>query len=317
MAIRSVAVSPIADDVFRGLTATPKSLPPKLFYDAAGSALFEEITRLPEYYLTRTELAIFRQRAQEVARRAPLGASIVELGAGSAAKTRVLLQEFARLRGRVSYFPVDISPAALTDATSSIAAELPQVRITPTIADLGGPLHFLRDIPAPRLVLYIGSSIGNMELEEAREFLGRLHSRLTPGDALLLGADLVKDRALLLAAYTDAAGVTAQFNLNLLARINRELGGRFDLAAFRHIAEWNKDKSRIEIYIESLRSQQVKIEALGLTVRFARGERIHTENSHKYTVPAVHRMLRDSGLAPRDTWTDRKRWFAVYWSESQ
>jgi L-histidine N-alpha-methyltransferase len=315
MAIRSVAVPAIAEDVYRGLTATRKALPPKLFYDAAGSELFEEITRLPEYYLTRTELAILSERAREIASRTPSHVSIVELGAGSAAKTRVLLQALAVGRMQVRYYPVDISLSALEGLSTELAREMPRVRIEPTRADLSGDLHFLRDIPAPRLVLYIGSSIGNMEADEADEFLRRLRKRLAPGDALLLGVDLVKDRRSLLAAYNDAAGVTARFNLNLLARINRELAGHFDLRAFRHEAIWNAKQHRIEIYIESLRERTVGIDALGLRVRFARGERIHTENSHKYTVTGVRRMLRQAGFTARDTWTDCKRWFAVQWAE--
>lgn len=317
MAIRSLVVPAIADDVYRGLTAAPKSLPPKLFYDAAGSALFEEITRLPEYYLTRTELAILRERAAEIARRTPAGASIIELGAGSAAKTRVLLAALSRGRRNVRYYPVDISAAALQDAVSALTRDLPSVRIVPTRADLGGDLDFLREIPAPRVVLFIGSSIGNMQSDEADDFLRRVRSRLSLGDSLLLGTDLVKDRRLLLAAYNDSAGVTARFNLNLLARINRELGGRFDLRAFRHLAVWNAQKSRIEMYLESVCDQQVRINALGITVSFARGERLHTENSHKYTIRGARRMLCTAGFAPRQTWTDPERWFAVHWAEAR
>ncbi|MGH9522376.1 MAG: L-histidine N(alpha)-methyltransferase [Terriglobales bacterium] len=314
MAIRSVAISAIADDVYRGLTATPKSLPPKLFYDAEGSELFEEITRLPEYYLTRTELAILRERANEIARRTPARASIVELGAGSAAKTRTILQALADRRMQVHYYPVDISSTALKGATAALRRELPSVRISPTCADLGGDLRFLRDVPAPRVVLYIGSSIGNMEPEEAADFLLRVRRRLAPGDAFLLGADLVKDRHTLVAAYDDAAGVTAQFNLNLLARINRELGGHFDLRTFRHIALWNAKQHRMEIYLESEIEQQIRIDALGLSIRFDAGEWIHTENSHKYTVAGVRRMLRNAGFTPRAVWTDPKKWFSVHWA---
>lgn len=315
MAIRSLAISAIADDVYRGLTATPKSLPPKLFYDAAGSELFEEITRLPEYYLTRTELAILRERAGQIAQCTPSNASIVELGAGSAAKTRVILQALAANSMQVRYYPVDISSSALEGATETLRRELPSVRIQPTCADLAGDLHFLRDVPTPRLVLYIGSSIGNMDPEEAVNFLGRVRSRLAPGDALLLGADLVKERRLLLAAYDDAAGVTAQFNLNLLARINRELGGHFDLRTFRHVALWNAKESRMKMYLESNIEQRVRIDALNISIPFHARERIHTENSHKYTVAGVRRMLRQAGFTPRAAWTDRKRWFSVHWAE--
>lgn len=312
MAIRNVVVPTLAYDVAAGLTRSPKSLPPKLFYDAAGSALFEEITRLPEYYLTRTELSILRGHATEIAQCTAADASIIELGSGTSAKTRVLLQAFAVRRMQVPYYPVDISPAALDEARYRLREEMPAVRVTPMVADLAGDLRFLRDIPGPRLVLYIGSSIGNMEREEAAEFLRLLHSRLDPGDALLLGTDLVKDRKVLLAAYNDSAGVTARFNLNLLARINRELGGHFDRRAFRHEAIWNAEKSRIEMYLVSVRDQQVPIDMLRLCVAFARGERLHTENSHKYTVRGAQGMLREAGFMPQRRWSDDAGWFAVH-----
>jgi len=315
MAIRNVVTPAIADSVVTGLTRSPKSLPPKLFYDAAGSALFEEITRLPEYYLTRTELGILRERAAEVARLTSPGASIIELGSGSSAKTRVLLHAFSGRHMQVPYYPVDISPAALAEAQQNLRREMPNVRVVPTIADLGGDLRFLNDIPAPRLVLYIGSSIGNMERDEAEQFLRRLRSRLTVGDALLLGTDLVKDRKVLLAAYNDAAGVTARFNLNLLTRINRELGAHFDLHSFRHEATWNAKHNRIEMYLESLREQEVGIDLLRIRVPFALGERIHTENSHKYTAVGARLLLRNAGFRPQHTWTDGRKWFAVHYAE--
>ncbi len=315
MAIRNVVVPAIAEDVAAGLTRSPKSLPPRLFYDAAGSALFDEITRLPEYYLTRTELSILRARAVEIAQLAPANASIIEIGSGNSAKTRVLLRAFSARTLQVPYYPIDISPAALNEARLALRREMPSVRVAPIVADLAGDLRFLREIPGPRLVLYIGSSIGNMEAEEAGEFLRRLHSRLDPQDALLLSTDLVKDRAVILAAYNDSAGVTARFNLNLLARINRELGGHFHLDGFRHTAIWNENESRIEMYLESLRAQEVVIDLLRMQVRFARGERIHTENSHKYTVQNARAMLRAAGFAPVRTWYDEKKRFAVHLGE--
>lgn len=314
MAIRHVAAPAIADEVHRGLTKSPKSLPPKLFYDAAGSALFEEITRLPEYYLTRTELAIFTERAAEIAALCPPGASIVELGAGTSAKTRVLLHAMSAQRMQVPYYPVDISPAALEVARATLRKELPRVKTNPIVADLAGELKFMTRIPSPRVVLYIGSSIGNMERAEADAFLRRVAAQLRTGDSFLLGTDLVKERKVLLAAYNDAAGVTARFNLNLLARMNRELVSNFDIRNFRHDAIWNPRKSRIEMYLESACEQDVWLKALGACVHFARGERVHTENSHKYTVRRVRSMLRDAGLEPRQTWTDKKKWFAVTWS---
>lgn len=314
MAIREVVAPSIADDVYRGLTKHPKSLPPKLFYDAKGSALFEEITRLPEYYVTRTELGIFTDRACEIAKLWPTNASIVELGAGTSAKTRVLLHAMSAKRMQVLYYPVDISPAALDIARTTLRTELPHVRTNPIVADLAGDLRFLTKIPAPRVVLYIGSSIGNMQRLEADAFLRRVAAQLQSGDSLLLGTDLVKDRAVLLTAYNDAAGVTARFNLNVLERINRELGADFRVNNFRHEAVWNARKSRIEMYLESTREQEVWLEELGTRVHFKRGERIHTENSHKYTVRRVRSMLRGAGFEPQKTWTDAKDWFAVTWA---
>ena len=317
MAIRNVIAPAIAEVVYRGLTSRPKALPPKLFYDTTGSALFEAITRLPEYYLTRTELAILTERAAEIARLCRAGASIVELGAGTSAKTRVLLHAMSAQRMHVPYYPVDISPAALDVAAKALRKELPRVRTTPLVADLGADLNFITRIPTPRVILYIGSSIGNMERTEAEAFLKRVSAHLACGDALLLGADLVKDPAVLLAAYNDRAGVTARFNLNVLQRINRELGADFDLSRFRHEAVWNARGRRIEMYLESTAEQEVWIAALAMRVRFAAGERIHTENSHKYTIAGVRKVLRTAGFNPRRSWTDSRQWFAVTWAEKR
>jgi L-histidine N-alpha-methyltransferase len=316
MALSQPRLSPIAQDVYEGLTRARKSLPPKLFYDRAGSRLFERITRLPEYYLTRTELKILRARACHIAARVPAGARIVELGAGSAAKTRVLLRAISEHHGSANYSPVDISPAALAAAARQLKRSLPQVRVRPLLADMGDGLDFLAEVPPPRLVMYIGSSIGNFEQDEAARFLYDVRRQLAPGDALLLGTDLVKDTAVLLDAYNDAAGVTAAFNLNVLERINRELGGHFDPRSFRHLALWNREQSRIEMHLQSTRAQVVPIDALQLCVRFAAGETIHTENSHKYTIAGAQEMLREAGFAGVETWTDPQQWFAVHWAET-
>ncbi len=314
MALSQPRLSPIAQDVYEGLTRTPKSLPPKLFYDAAGSRLFEQITRLPEYYLTRTELKILRARAGEIASRVTAETSVIELGAGSAAKTHVLLQAIHQSHGAAHYSPVDISSTALAEAARQLTRRLPGVRVQPLMADMSDGLEFLAALPAPRLAMYIGSSIGNFEQDEAATFLRHLRRQLTPGDALLLGTDLVKDEDTLLDAYNDAAGVTAAFNLNLLERINRELGGHFDRRAFRHLAIWNPEQSRIEMHLQSTRAQVVPIDMLNLCVRFAAGETIHTENSHKYTITGAQEMLREAGFASIETWIDQKQWFAVHWA---
>jgi len=302
----------IAEEVYEGLTRTPKSLSPKLFYDAAGSELFGQITRLPEYYLTRTERAILEQHAGEIARAMPPGTSVIELGAGSGEKTGVLLHALGRRNLRVHYFPVELSPTAVLEAKRQLEYQFTFLRVHPIIANFCEHLRFLRRVAPPRLVLYIGSSIGNLDAEQAQALLCGIRSELAPGDALLLGMDLVKDVSLLAPAYDDPQGVTARFNKNLLGRINRELGGQFDLESFRHIAQWNPQQSRMEMYLESVRAQQVRIDLLGLTLDFAAGERIHTENSHKYTVESGRKMLESAGFTVSRTFTDEQRWFAVH-----
>ncbi len=302
----------LAPEVREGLTRSPKSLPPKLFYDAEGSALFEEITRLPEYYLTRTERVILEANADAICRRAGENLSLVELGAGSADKTQVLIGALLRRQLRVQYAPLDISPAALQQAQKSLAARFDgRLAVHPIVADFAD-LNLIRAMPEPRLVLYIGSSLGNLDSGEAVSLLRRIRSVLGGRDHLLLGTDLVKSPSVLLPAYDDAAGVTARFNKNILARINRELGGRFDLDAFRHLALWNAPQSRVEIYLESCREQIVWIDALRLAVHFSAGERLHTENSHKYTIPGMQALLAATGFRPECAWTDRDLLYAVH-----
>src|SRR5947207_10897221 len=301
-----------ADEVLSRLTSAHKSLPCKLFYDARGSALFEQITRLPEYYPTRTELAILRDRSPEIAWAAGSPASIIELGAGTATKTGTLLAAFARGQMRLKYFPVDISPAALEDAKKRIKMACPSVVVRPVVADFAHGFHFLKDIPGRKLVMYLGSSSGNFDSNDAIAMLKGVREQLSPGDAWLLGSDMVKPPEILLPAYNDSKGVTAEFNKNILLRLNRECGGDFDLAAFRHVAEWNPLHSRMEIYLESTRSQTVTLRSLGLTLKFSAGERIHTENSYKYTLEMVERMLCVSGFRLERSWLDRRKWFGLH-----
>ena len=306
--------SQIAAAVSEGLLSRPKWLPSWLFYDDAGSRLFDQITEIPEYYVTRTERAILVDRAREIVERTAGDGDlrIVELGAGSCDKTRVLLRAAVERQGTVIYEPVDVSPSALRDAQERIESEIPGVEVCPRVLD------YFRDFsPEPsspgerRLVLYIGSSIGNFEPHEARQLLGNLRRALLPGDALLLGVDMVKDRDTLLLAYNDAAGVTAAFNRNILARINRELGADFDTGAFQHRAVWNRYLSRIEMHLGNLLPQTVLIPALDLRLEFEAGETIHTENSYKYQPGQAETMLRSSGFDPEMTWTDEKGWFSV------
>lgn len=306
--------SSVGEAVRRGLSQQPKCLPAWLFYDQTGSKLFEKITALPEYYLTRTERSIFAARADEMIARASDGARlrIAELGAGSAAKTSLLLAAAVALQGAVLYEPIDVSPGILRAAARRLEREIAGVTVAPRIMDYTDGLSFP---PARsgerRLVLYIGSSIGNFEPEQATRLLGRVCATLRRDDALLLGVDLVKDRDLLLAAYDDAAGVTAAFNKNILVRLNRELGADFDPESFAHRALWNSARSRIEIHLVSRKPQRARISALEMIVDFAAGETIHTENSYKYAPSEPELLLSRAGFEPAACWTDEKNWFAV------
>jgi len=317
--IKARVESPVASAARKGLSTQPKRLPPWLFYDADGSRLFDQITHLPEYYLTRTEREILAANSTEIiAQAAQSGGTgqakllITELGAGSADKTRLLLKAAVERQGQVIYEPVDVSASALETARTRIEEEIPGVHVAPRLMDY---THGLKVEQAGagerRLVLYIGSSIGNFEPRPAAQLLRGVRGGLQPGDTLLLGVDLVKDESTLMAAYNDAAGITARFNLNMLARLNRELGADFDLRAFAHRAVWNQDKSRIEMHLESLAAQRVRLASLGLEVRFRAGERIHTENSYKYAPGQVEALLSATGFAPESTWTDARGWFAV------
>ena len=302
----------IAAEVAQGLRRSPKSLPPWLFYDPRGSELFEEITRLPEYYLTRTERSILEQNADEICRLAGSNLTVVELGAGTADKTRILLGRLLRRQLRLRYVPVDVSRAALESAEQRLRTELPQLDVHPLVADYTLDPLDPGDAPGRKLVLYLGSSIGNFEPAEANALLSRVRAGLQPGDCLLLGADRVKSESVLLPAYADALGVTEAFNKNMLARVNRELGADFDLTKFRHIAEWNARASRIEIYLESACRQSVRIGFLQMTVAFEAGERLHTENSYKYTDASVRQMLAAAGFVPARTFSDPQDWFGVH-----
>jgi len=304
------AYTPLAQDVLEGLSSSPRKLPPKLFYDAPGSRLFEQITELPEYYLTRTERGIFYQHADEIVTQAGTNLTLVELGAGSANKTRILIEALARKQLRVNFYPVDVSSAALQAAVSTLNGHTRNLHVIPMMADYSRHLP-LAGISGYKLVLFIGSTIGNFAPEEAVQFLDRVRASLHPGDALLLGFDMVKDAGVLHAAYNDAQGVTAEFNKNLLGRINRELGGQFDLELFRHIAFWNPEFSRIEMHLESLADQNVWVRDLGMKFHFVQGERIHTENSYKFTPASIAAFVGQGGFRLERTWTDAKGWFST------
>ncbi len=302
----------IAFEVYEGLTATPKHLPSKLFYDEVGSAIFEQITELPEYYLTRTERSIFEENAADILHQAGPSMTLVELGAGTATKTCILIEELLRRQTRSLFYPIDVSPSALELAVRQLGKEFPSLRVNPIVADYTGGVPALSRITGRKLVLYIGSSIGNFEPPQAIRILRRIRQTLRSGDALLLGADYAKQSKILVPAYDDAQGVTASFNKNILARLNRELDADFNLDAWRHVALWNRRCSRMEIYLESHGEQTAFLPGLDLDVKFAAGERIHTENSYKYTDAMIDSILRESGFTLEHSWCDRKKWFGVH-----
>ncbi|MDH6514887.1 L-histidine N-alpha-methyltransferase [Streptomyces sp. SAI-135] len=293
-------------DVLKGLTHTPKTLPPKWFYDAHGSELFERITELPEYYPTRAEREILVARSGEIA--AATGArTLVELGSGSSEKTRYLLDA---LTGLHTYVPVDVSESALTQAGHALIAQRPELSVHALIADFTGGLT-LPGTPGPRLVAFLGGTIGNLLPVERAAFLSSVRALLSPGDALLLGTDLVKDENVLVRAYDDAAGVTAAFNKNVLTVVNRELGADFDPGAFDHVALWDAENEWIEMRLRSRTEQTVKVPALDLAVDFAADEELYTEISAKFRKEGVSSELSSAGLELAHWWTDEQGRFAL------
>lgn len=320
--------SAVGEEALRGLTSRPKTLPSWMFYDSAGSELFERITRLPEYYLTRTERSIFTRFGSEII--AAAGAlrppdfphdpseerlNLIELGAGSAEKTGVLIEHALRQAPGVLYEPVDVSRAALRAAAARLRARWPNLRVRAIEADYTNGFRLRQHQLGRQIVLWIGSSMGNFEHTETRRILSNVRQQLRAGDALLLGADLApsktKSAETIIRAYDDSAGVTAGFNHNILQRLNRELGADFDSESFRHIAHWNPLVSRMEMYLESAMEQQVTIPALHLKVRFFPGERIHTENSYKYRPGQLESIVSAAGFTAERMWNDPEKWFAV------
>ena len=312
-----------------GLVATPRTLPPWLFYDEAGSQLFEAITTLPEYYLTRTERGILAAHAGEILAVAAGGSApltLLELGAGTATKTGLLLRSAVERQGSVLYQPIDVSPTALDEARQSLERDLPGVTVRPQVANYtADPITVERPAGARVLALYIGSSIGNFSPAEARVILRNLRSDLRAGDSLLLGTDLApgehKPVATLVAAYDDASGVTGRFNLNILTRLNRDLGSDFRPECFEHQARWNSEHSRMEMHLVSLARQTVHLPAnaagSSLNLHFEMGETIHTENSYKFTAESLSGLLESSGFRLTRTWHDPLGLFAVTISRAE
>ncbi len=299
-----------------GLAQPHKRLPCRFFYDEAGSQLFEAICELPEYYPTRTERAILERRAADIIAQAraiqsdkPL--ALVEFGSGSSVKTRLLIEAALGQQAALTYVPIDISGDFLRASCLDLLEDYPALRVTGVAAEYSDALRVLPDHDGPRLFLFLGSNIGNFAPDEAQAFLTRLRLIMTPEDRLLLGVDLVKDRSVLHAAYNDASGTTAQFNKNLLTHINRELGADFDLEQFAHDAPFVEERARIEMHLVSRCDQTVHIAYLEASYRFAAGEIVHTENSHKYTLDSISRLCAPAGLELQSCWTDDREWFAA------
>jgi dimethylhistidine N-methyltransferase len=301
------ATSVFAGDVIEHLEQHPTRLSPKYFYDAAGSELFEQITVLPEYYPTRTELGILRGRGSEIADIIPKAAALVEFGAGATTKVRLLLEscDFG------AYVPVDISGDFLNAQADALRKDFPGLDVHPVAADFTAPFALPADVAGmPKVGFFPGSTLGNFEPHEASAFLRSAREILGAGAQMIIGVDLEKNERLLYDAYNDSAGVTARFNLNVLVRINRELGGNFDLSAFMHRSIYNRDRHRIEMHLISKKSQSVRI--LGRNFSFRPGESIHTESSYKYSLERFTALASESGWKVRESWTDKDRMFSVH-----
>ena len=305
---QSADTSAFEDDVLAGLIATPKRVPAKYFYDGAGSQLFERITELPEYYPTRCEMRILRDHAGDIAKLIPQGAALVEFGSGSNKKVRIVLRAARKL---AAYVPVDICGEMLEQEAAELRLDFPQLKVLPVRADITHQFELPAQAKAApvRVGFFPGSTIGNFEPFEAAAFLRNAAHILGPGATLIIGADLIKPADVLNAAYNDAAGVTAKFNLNLLVRINRELGATFKLDTFEHHAFYNRERHRIEMHLASLKRQKVKV--AGETIEFRAGETIHTENSYKYSIASLGALARGAGWQPAGVWTDAREYFSI------
>lgn len=307
----------LAQAVRDGLLRERKTLPCQYFYDEVGSALFERICKLPEYYPTRTEDGVLRANADAMVDLGPVEApAIVELGSGSAEKTRRLIAAAIRRYGRLHYLPIDVSESAVEASARDLVRAFPGLKVTAFVGDYHHALPEIADrVRGPKLIAFLGSSLGNYETDAAVALLSRVAEIMSPDDRFLLGTDLAKDASILEPAYDDAEGVTARFNKNLLVRINRELRADFDLDTFAHRADYRPELGRVEMRLVSLRDQTVNVPGAGISADFAEGESIHTENSHKYTTEVLADLAGRSGFAEEAAWTDPKGWFRVQrWS---
>lgn len=302
-----------ADDVRDGLSAPAKHLSSKYFYDALGSALFDAITQLPEYYLTRAETEILHEWGWEIVRVLDEPVEFLELGSGSATKTRILIEEALRAQGTLHYSPIDISADALRTSAMQLVEAYPQLRVRAYAGDYFSVLAS-RAVRLERraLAMLMGSNIGNYTPDEARALVALIGSALRAGDGLLIGADRRKDRETLELAYNDPTGVTAAFDRNLLARVNRELGGTFELELFDHVARYDPERGCVDSYLQSRFAQRARIEALDLDVTLAAGERIHTESSYKFDAKSIAALAQATGFTVRKAWTDPERRFDIH-----
>ncbi len=306
------ATPSFAKAVLAGLSAHPKNLPPMYFYDAAGSKLFEKICKLPEYYLTRTEHALLKSFAPQIAARANGSMALIELGSGSSFKTRRLIEALLAQQGGLHYFPIDISPTMLTRSAKKLLRDYPELLVTAHAADYDAGLRRIaQEHFTQKLVIFLGSSLGNFEPPQALALMRKVREHLNEDDYFLLGLDMQKDVAILHAAYNDAQGVTAAFNLNMLRRINLELGGKFDPALFQHEAFYNAAQSRVEMHLRSAAAQEIFVARLDRSFRFAAGEAIHTENSHKYSAAQILQMCRRAGFRLVQRWQDGRKYFSL------
>jgi L-histidine Nalpha-methyltransferase len=309
---RKSATESLCEAVHRGLLSVPKATPPRFLYDRRGSELFERITRLPEYYLTRCEQSILDACAATIVDWAPgPEIEIVEFGSGSSRKTRLLIDAALEQQSRLRYVPIDISEQFLRASAADLLDHRSGLEVLALAGEYFDALDQLPEARAPRLILFLGSNIGNFERAEAARFLTGLARAMGPGDRALIGIDLVKDRSTIEAAYNDAEGVTAAFNKNLLARINRDLRAGFDLASFDHHAPYLEERRRIEMRLVSRLDQEVSIGALDLVVPFAEGEVWRTESCHKFSRQGFGCLCRESGLEPVQGWIDDRGWFSL------
>ena len=308
---RNKSQNTFVQELSSSLNKKQKSIPPKFFYDKKGSQLFEEICKLPEYYLTRTEISILTQLYEKLPPHLNGDFRLVELGSGSSKKTRILISIIERLQKYVEYFPIDISKI-LRDSSKKLRDDYENLHITGIIDSYESGLEFIKNYDNKKnLIVFLGSSFGNLDYENGLEFLQKINSSMKKDDLFLIGLDLVKDKRVLERAYNDSQGVTAKFNLNVLSRINSELGSNFNINKFVHHAIYNESQNRVEIYLRSLENQIVNIPKARMILQIKQDELIHTENSYKYTIPGINKMLSMTGFRIKDIWYDEKKYFCL------